>query len=635
MNAPNDHNLRPEPTSSWYSRAISISGLLWRFSVRATLVVLVLLLLIPLKSAIFDTTFVIGEFSVPEELQKTGVTSGVVGRIFFDRVAEMQRVSKSAVAERQLGTAAFGGAGDSNSRITDIKVPGADISLVALVTQIRSLLRIQDTKILGEIIVSKNPDQPGYLLRAHATGGYVWVEGEQGTDVTTITQTIATRLVERFDPLIAGYYYLRTPEADHSNLDRAIAIAEGFHSDEKRQQVWALLLRGLAWREKQGEADNIRTSLCAAIDRDRSFTPAWRTLAGSLRDDGDLARAQDLALRLIDQQPDEPEGYRQLGSVRRDCTAGPAEEQEAHRLFLKAIELGDRRRSVDYLSRVDYARFLYTWYRRGREYQAGGLPAATRPRDYMAAAAEFLGQAAESAPEETSIYTNWARTIGYPRTGEIPNQEREAAFLQAELRAKRALNNDSTSPFANLVMGEVLTDHGVAGHKYKLLDKFVKAQDFLDTSRKSTVHPESLYEAFFARALAGAGDFAGAEEALSRVEHRGQPVFLVEWVRGEMLYNQGRLSEALGRLKRAQNVRSCGPRSDLVQDLMDTIARESGGDRSEAQLPGSGSAASPVIPAAATSEAHTAKKLPDPVPACPGWQELEAAKRNPWRDQPR
>jgi tetratricopeptide (TPR) repeat protein len=639
----------PDPSQAsddgWYPRLIRVSGHIWRFSVRAALVALVLLLLIPLKSAIFDTSFVIGEFSVPDELQKTGVTSGVIGRLFFDRVAEMQRVAKSAVAERQLGSAAFGGAGDNASKIADIKLPGADISLVTLVSQIRALLRIQDTKIVGEIIASKKDDHASYLLRAHATGGYVWVESEEGSDIAAITQTIATRLVERFDPLIAGYYYLRTPREDHSNLDAAIGIAEGFHSEAKDRQVWALVLRGLAWREKQGDPNNIRASLCAAIDHDRSFTPAWRILAGSLRDDGDLARAQDLALRLIDEQPDEPEGYRQLGSVRRDCTAGQAQEDEAKRLFVKAMELGEQRGEdqPDYLSRVDYARFLYTWYSADKEYPANeyaanGYPALSKPNalsarkwDYMDKAAEYLGQAAELAPNETSIYTNWARTLGYPRTAEVTNAERESRFLQAELRGKYALNQDSTSPFANLVMGELLTDHGVVQHKYKQVDKFLKAQEFLAVSRKSTVRPESLYDAMFARALAGAGDFAAAEEVLSRLEHRGQPIYLVEWVRGEMLYNQGRLAEALGRLKRAKNVRSCGPRSNLVQDLINTINRELGNSQAEAQ----GEATNKAIPVVATAEpadpVHAAKILPEPAPACAGWDRLEGDKLDPWR----
>ncbi|MBV9066823.1 MAG: hypothetical protein JO004_13800, partial [Methylobacteriaceae bacterium] len=80
----------------------------WKFCTRAALVALVLLLGIPLYSAIFDRSFVIGDFSVPDELQKGGVTSGVIGRLFFDRIAEMQRVASSAVTQSQLGTQAFG-----------------------------------------------------------------------------------------------------------------------------------------------------------------------------------------------------------------------------------------------------------------------------------------------------------------------------------------------------------------------------------------------------------------------------------------------------------------------------------------------------------------------------------------------
>jgi hypothetical protein len=632
MNAAGDPDSKAAPAGGWFPRATRVAGLLWKFATRAVLAAFVLLLLIPLRSAIFDRSFVVGEFSVPDDLQKSGVTSSVVARLFFDRVAEMQRVARSAVAESHLGTRAFG-ADDTASKVADLRLPGADISLVTLISQLRALLRIQDTKIVGEIVVARNAPEVTYLLRAHATGGDVWVEFEEGRDVTALVNVVATRLVERFDPLVAGFYYFRTPKPDKSNLDAAIGFAEGFHSKDATQQAWALVLRGLAWREKQGNPAETRASLCAAIDRDRSFIAAWRILGESLRVDASLGEAQDLALRLVHSQPEEPEGYRQLGSLRRDCMAGPEQEQEAKRFFEKAIELGARsgRGEPDYLSRLDYARFLYTWYREPAPPPPGSPPIP----DPMDVVVGHLRQAQAIAPDEPSIYAVWARARGHPRNNENASA-RGSRLLDAELKARFALTQDSTSAFANVVMGELLTDEGVEQHKYltveKFHEKFLKAKEFLDAPRRGTVRPESLYEAIFARALAGAGEFAQAEKILADFVDRTPPVYLAEWARGEMLYNQRRYEEALVHLKRAEGVRTCGPRSNVVRDLITKVETELASP--QPARAGQSLATRSVVDAALPASIHEAKPLPEPKAACPGWPELQGDELSAWPERP-
>jgi hypothetical protein len=363
----------PAPAMSWYERTKTFLAHLWTFGTRTAVLVISVasffLLAIPLYSVVFDQSFVIGEFSVPDELQKKGVTSAVVGRLFFDHIAEMQRVARSAVTQSQLDSQTFGSEA-ATANVTDIKLPGADVSLTALVSQIRALVGPKNTRIVGEI--TKNEGETGYKLRAHANGGETWVEYKDGTDVESLIKEIAGRLVERFDPLVAAFYYFRTPKEDNpkpdpsgnppeSNLDRAINFADGFHSQDKRQQSWALLLRGLAWRQK-GNSEETRASLCAAIALDASFIPAWRILASSLRDDGAVGQAAYLARRLVRTQPNEPEGYRQLGSLRGDCMAGDAERTKAVGFFKRALELESRQKKRDHLSGVDYAQFLYTWY---------------------------------------------------------------------------------------------------------------------------------------------------------------------------------------------------------------------------------------------------------------------------------
>jgi tetratricopeptide (TPR) repeat protein len=604
------------PAGGRYSRLAHFFVHVWKVTTRGALVALVLLLIIPLYSAIFDRSFVIGEFSVPDELQKNGVTSNVVGRLFSDRIAEMGRAAKSAVAESHLGSRSFG-SDTAASQVADVKLPGADISLLTLVSQLRALLHIRDTKIVGEIVVSKKSPETAYLVRAHATGGDIWVESEEGRDITALVEVVATRLVERFDPLVAGLFYFRTPEPHKANLDKAIGFAEGFHSQDAREQAWALVLRGLAWHEKQQEPANVRASLCAAIARDPSFTPAWRILATSLRETKSLPEAHDLALRLIHTHPGEPEGYRQLGSLRGNCMAGSDQESEANQNFEKAIERGEspNRTMPDYLSRVDYAGFLYNWY--GADKQHLSPDGSGAMVDYMNAAEGVLSQAQAIASDEPMIYANWARVLAHPRDFHESASARETRLLEAELKARYALTQDSTSPVSNLVMAEVLTDGAIASHKYmseeKYRRKFHQAKQYLEVSRRGLSRPDSLYEALYARALAGVGEFAEAEKVLQPFEGRTPAVYLVEWVRGEMLYNQNRHKEALAALERAQGARTCGPRSNAVSDLIHRL-------RDELAKP---EKAGEPVAALVTMRSVAATDLPDPIPACPQWDKPE------------
>src|SRR4051794_7560532 len=207
----------PEPQEPlirrWFSHTSRILLAAWWTTTRLAIVALIVLLLLPLKSAIFDRGLVIGEFTVPEELQKNGVTSAVVGRLLFDRISEMQRVAtnNTAFEDTRLGATAFA-AGEKATNLVDVKLPGADISLVSLVSQLRSLLHIKDTKIVGEIVISHKDHESTFVLRAHSTGGILWVENVGGLDIDSLIDKIAVLLVQRFDPLIAGFYHLRVPD---------------------------------------------------------------------------------------------------------------------------------------------------------------------------------------------------------------------------------------------------------------------------------------------------------------------------------------------------------------------------------------------------------------------------------------
>jgi hypothetical protein len=212
-------------------------------------------------------------------------------------------------------------------------------------------------------------------------------------------------------------------------------------------------------------------------------------------------------------------------------------------------------------------------------------------------------------------------------------------LLEAELKARYALTRDSTSAFANFVMGELLTERGVEQHEYKHVGSFIRAKDFLDNSRRSAVHPEFLEAPMYARALAGAGDYFAAENILTDLEKKGplnSPNYLAEWVHGEMLYNRGLYEEALAHLKAAETVRTCGPRSNVVRDLITKIEKKTN------QPPANGkqvaSKETEQVKASMVTGLSAAKgeppknlvePLPKTAPACPSWKELVGDELSP------
>jgi hypothetical protein len=156
----------------------------------------------------------------------------------------------------------------------------------------------------------------------------------------------------------------------------------------------------------------------------------------------------------------------------------------------------------------------------------------------------------------------------------------------------------------------------------------MKAREYLEVPRRSAVPSESFYEAIYARALAGLGEFAQAEKVLAELENKTITYYLPEWVRGEMLYNQRRYEDALVHLKRAESARTCGPRSNVVRDLITRIESELAAPHPAKT--GQSLAMRTIVDAASPAPIHEATPLPEPEPACPGWQKLQGDELSPW-----
>jgi len=579
-----------------------------------------LLLVFSLKPLVFDHSFVIGEFSVPDEFKTIGISSETIGHQLFERIAEIQRVAKAAVAEKNLSVQEF----ESNqgvAKLADVKLPGADINVAFMINQLRSFLRIGDTKIIGELGVTKSATAAEFELRAYVSGTEIWSTITRGQELRNVVAELADKLVEHFDPLSAGFFILRRPSANGSNLEHVIQITDRIQPKNQQEAAWTLTLRGMGWREKQQSAERTYASLCGAIAVDPTFTPAWRILAGSLRDNGELDVAKDLALRLIRSRPRDPEGFRQLAAVYNDCLDGP-EKPPAEIFFEQALTLGDGR----YLTFVDYGRWLYTHFE------------SDRPR-YLDLAAQYFERARALAPNEPSVYTNLARALGHPRLGKKKEQNEIAArHMKAEMATRAALALDEHSPFANFVMGELLTDEAVAEHRYndKERKKFAEALDYLQKSRNAATFPETTYEAFFARAKAGQGDFDSAAQVLHAMQQPPRkPSYVIEWVYGEMLYNRAAqpaaekealLTEAVSHLRLARSLHACGARADVIRNLIVRIEKELENQYPENKVTVTSEAAV-VLPTerSATDSRKSLKtgRTADWSPVCPGWQKTD------------
>jgi tetratricopeptide (TPR) repeat protein len=614
---------------SFFSGARNYAEDFWVTVSRTAIALTVLLLAFSLRPLVLDKSFVIGEFSVPDELKGKGIASETIGHQLFERITEIQRVAKAAVAEKNLSVREF----ESNqgvAKLADVKLPGADLNMALVVSQLRSFFRIADTKLTGELGITKSGPTPEFEVRAYVSGTEVWSKVMRGSELRTLVTGLADELVEHFDPLSAGFFALRRPSSSGENLEHVIEITDQTQPKTQQEAAWTLTLRGMAWREKQGSADRTYASLCGAISVDPSFTPAWRILAGSLRDNGQLATAKDLALRLIRLQPRDPEGRRQLAAVYNDCVDGP-EKPPATTFFEQAQALGDGR----YLTYVDYGRWLYNHFD------------SDRP-EYLDRAVEYFEKARALAPTEPSVYTNLARALGHPRLSKKEEQNETATrHMKAEMMARHALALDDHSPFANFVMGELMTDEAALALKSKERKKFAEAAiHYLQKSRDLATVPLTLYEAFFARAKAAQGDFEGAEQVLTAIRQQtSQPSYLVEWVQGEMLYNRAQqssadkeslLNEALSRLQQARSLHACGARSDIITDLIARIQKRLEDEHPETVAVTSESAVDlPTGRSATDSRKSISKGEPTKwSPVCAGWQKSDINPAAPFEPDP-
>ena len=246
-------------------RKLVLNGLILIFSLLGSGVVI---------KAALKQVYVVDAISVPKDLEANGYTSVTVGQRIIDAVSDINRV---ATMTKQVGIYALSEAdpwrpdsadfegpgqthaasaleavvlsGDNSSAKYDVSVGG--ISLNTMIFYVRELFGLTDTKISGEIIAEKpaatvgkdeKPAATKYSIRLRVSDkGLVQHEGEATDILATLFEDGALKLVERFDPLNAGYYsYYKRDYENALRIARAYLV-RGTKDDEE----WALNLLGM------------------------------------------------------------------------------------------------------------------------------------------------------------------------------------------------------------------------------------------------------------------------------------------------------------------------------------------------------------------------------------------------------
>lgn len=302
-------------------RKLVLNGLILIFSLLGSGVVI---------KAALKQVYVVDAISVPKDLEANGYTSATVGQRIIDAVSDINRV---AAMTKQVGIYALSEAdpsrpdsadfegpgqthaasaleavvlsGDDSSAKYDVSVGG--ISLNTMIFYVRELFGLTDTKISGEIIAEKpaatvgkdeKPAATKYSIRLRVSDkGLVQHEGEATDRLATLFEEGALKLVERFDPLNAGYYsYYKRDYENALRIARAYLV-RGTKDDEE----WALNLLGMVsharFRHDEARAqkgyDDAIASFRDLRRRYPQFAPGLYNLGVALIDKGDLLQQQD------------------------------------------------------------------------------------------------------------------------------------------------------------------------------------------------------------------------------------------------------------------------------------------------------------------------------------------------------
>ncbi|HTT47624.1 MAG TPA: tetratricopeptide repeat protein [Pseudolabrys sp.] len=268
---------------------------------------------------IFKRSVIIEPIAVPPVLKDRGYTGEVAAQRIIDEISEIERSSQTLWSRTQVSVFDIGRmlnvatpglrnnaenpvpgtqitVWDSNHSLPKVELPGAGISLDSLVSSIREILGIEDTRITGEITVVPSPPASPEAAPSNSTGGHqapaqfimrvristrgavypskaktvdatgvvhFLTEANKGKVISAETLAVATRpneptakvdaifpnvalqIVEQLDPYIAALYFKQ-----NNNISDAQRMIDFCLTNSDHTLIpWALNLRASIARE--------------------------------------------------------------------------------------------------------------------------------------------------------------------------------------------------------------------------------------------------------------------------------------------------------------------------------------------------------------------------------------------------
>ncbi|MCA0404760.1 MAG: tetratricopeptide repeat protein [Proteobacteria bacterium] len=309
-----------------------------------TFAILALAVSVPLAYALVTRdTLVIEEISTPTSLEEKGYFGKVVAQRIFDEMRSISQYTMSEVKRLEVSSSPL------ENQLPPIELPLGQLDLQTVIRQARLWLGLPDKTITGEIIVHSRKvgtgeeaeEQLSYSMALRsARDGLIHRSSREYPDMESLTRATAVALVERFDPLFAGYYHfmrrnyteakriVETMEAQAPRTKPADAPLGPDTAAANRLHLRGLIERGQNnWREAAdwfGKAHAVNPdNLVIASD----YTGALRRF--------DPKRAEELAHGLVERFPKAWNGYMNLAFAR----AQQRRNGDALALVKQAMEL--------------------------------------------------------------------------------------------------------------------------------------------------------------------------------------------------------------------------------------------------------------------------------------------------------
>ncbi len=244
----------PKPASKWQRIG---AGFLesYRFAIKTILSLAVVFLFFQTIISFFQDNVVFMPFEVPSALSGKGYTGKVIASHLSDKVG---RVRRSVVrTDRNLSVRL-----SPPEQGPDIQVPGADISLQVLLTNLNILVGKKKNQVTGEAVV--DGDELRLTVRISGRPGKTLTGTPQ--EIDDVLQVAAEFILKVMEPLtLARYYYWKR---DYEAMAEVAQFLRNNRPDDQQRAV-AFLIDGMILLDQRKLEDALQ-----AFERAASLDPA-------------------------------------------------------------------------------------------------------------------------------------------------------------------------------------------------------------------------------------------------------------------------------------------------------------------------------------------------------------------------